>query len=396
MIDKVKSECTGCTACVCICPVHAIKMSADEEGFLYPAVDGELCVDCGKCEACCPVNRHINTNPVMKAYAAEITDIDARKQSSSGGIFTAIAEWILSEGGVVLGAAYTDGLTVHHVAVESPSDLASLRMSKYVQSDVSGTFALARTYLEQGRYVLYSGTPCQIAGLVSYLDRDYDRLVLLDIVCHGVPSPKVFEEFKASIEKRYGSRITDICFRSKVIGYSLSTVAVLLEDGRLIHSRRLVKSYTKLWFKGYISRPSCHECTFKTMDRASDFTLFDSFKTEKALGVGKDDMGVTNVFVRTNKADGIWREISEKIEFVESKAELMEKLDGDMILNSAFKNENRDAFWNQHGRLGYPELVEKFVPYGIKERIMDALKRVIVSSKINRIPLVKKMMRKMK
>lgn len=265
-------------------------------------------------------------------------------------------------------------------------------MSKYVQSDLGDTFKQVDKYLKVNRIVLFSGTPCQVAGLRAYINREDANLILLDLVCHGVPSPKLFEDYKAALSEKYESDIQNIYFRSKILGHHLSTIAVRFSNGKLIHSRRLVKSYPRLWFAGFASRPSCYACSFKEEDRVSDFTLFDSFKSAGQYGFKDDDMGLSNVYVRTQKAIDLWKQIETQVTAVKTETAVTNKNDGDMIYESAVKNKARAEFWSDYGKLSYTELIDKYIPYSKKEAIMDKVKRVMVSTGLSKNLKIKKLL----
>ena len=216
------------------------------------------------------------------------------------------------------------------------------------------------------------------------------------MVCHGVPSPKLFEDYKAALSEKYESDIQNIYFRSKVLGHHLSTIAVRFSNGKLIHSRRLVKSYPRLWFAGFTSRPSCYACSFKEEDRVSDFTLFDSFKSAGQYDFKDDDMGLSNVYVRTQKATDLWKQIEAQVTAVKTKTAVTNKNDGDMIYESAVKNKARAEFWSDYGKLSYTELIDKYIPYSKKEAIMDKVKRVMVSTGLSKNLKIKKLLTKIK
>lgn len=215
-------------------------------------------------------------------------------------------------------------------------------------------------------------------------------------VCHGVPSPKLFEDYKAALSEKYESDIQNIYFRSKILGHHLSTIAVRFSNGKLIHSRRLVKSYPRLWFAGFASRPSCYACSFKEEDRVSDFTLFDSFKSAGQYGFKDDDMGLSNVYVRTQKAIDLWKQIETQVTAVKTETAVTNKNDGDMIYESAVKNKARAEFWSDYGKLSYTELIDKYIPYSKKEAIMDKVKRVMVSTGLSKNLKIKKLLTKIK
>lgn len=397
MINLVeKKKCSGCTACVACCPQNAIIMTFDTEGFKYPVIDREKCIECGKCLRTCPILNKQKKNKVTLSYIAINKEKEQRLKSASGGIFSVIALNVLEHGGVVFGAAYDADFQVRHIAIENKKDLHKLQMSKYVQSDLDGVFNSVENYLKNGRLVLFSGTPCQVAGLKAYHNNEDSNLILLDLVCHGVPSPVLFEEYKKALKEEYKSNIENIYFRSKVLGHHLSTIAVSFSDGKLRHSTRLIKSYPRLWFAGYSSRPSCYACSFKEEDRVSDFTLFDSFKSADYYGFNDDDLGLSNVYIRTQKAYDIWEQIQDRIIAVKTDAAITNQNDGDMIFESAEQNMNRKDFWNDHGKLPYNDLIEKYIPYSLKERLMDCFKRVLVTTHAISSLRIKKILIKMK
>lgn len=196
------SKCSGCHACYNICPMHCITMQADNEGFLYPIIDSNLCIECGRCKNKCPINNIYNGNTIGKAYSCYSKNDLIRENSSSGGLFTLIAEYIISRGGIVFGVAFDEKLNVHHISVDNKEDLAKLRGSKYIQSSIGNAFKEVKDNLDKNRIVLFSGTPCQISGIKAYLGKEYDNLFLQDIICHGVPSPKVWQEYLSYISKK--------------------------------------------------------------------------------------------------------------------------------------------------------------------------------------------------
>lgn len=192
-----KSQCCGCSACSQICPKKCITMKVDDEGFEYPLVNSSQCVECGLCKNSCPIlNKYSRKNNLLESYIAYANENNIRLKSSSGGIFSLLAEEILNKDGIIFGAAFNNDFLVHHVLIDNLENLYKLRGSKYIQSRIEDTFMKAKQFLEQGRYVLFSGTSCQIAGLKKYLAKDYEKLYTVGVLCHGAPSPKVWEEYK--------------------------------------------------------------------------------------------------------------------------------------------------------------------------------------------------------
>ena len=229
LIYERKEECCGCTACMSICPQQAITMIADEEGFLYPSINQELCIECDLCKKVCPFSDNYRTSgnydqPLV--YAAKHKDDNVRMNSSSGGMFTAISDYILDIDGVIFGAAFDENFVVRHQRAETVEERNKFRGSKYVQSNLVGVFKDIKNELNKGRTVLFTGTPCQNAGLRSYLNKNYDNLYLCDIVCHGTPSPLIFENYKSFMQKKYKSRIKELSFRDKLLGWRSQAVGI--------------------------------------------------------------------------------------------------------------------------------------------------------------------------
>lgn len=280
MINIVdKSLCSGCHACMSVCPKFAITMQKDNEGFLYPIVDENKCIGCDLCDKSCQVlNPITNENEPIVAYACNNLNDAVRMQSSSGGIFSLIAEWIISQNGVVFGAGFDDELNVVHMAVDNTNDLSKLRGSKYVQSVIGDSYIQTKELLDAGIKVLFSGTPCQIDGLLHFLRKDYDNLYTLDIVCHGVPSPKVWKKYLEYQEILNGSSLSKTklpTFRSKEDGWIRFRSALFFENGNSYSMTHEKDLYMKAFLKNVSLRNSCFSCYSKSINRNSDITLAD-------------------------------------------------------------------------------------------------------------------------
>lgn len=270
-----KSRCTGCTACAAACPLDAIVMEPDAEGFLYPVVDSQRCVNCGKCHKVCPVDRQPLSVGAEKAYYGMAQDEKLPLQSSSGGVFSLLARRILKAGGLVFGCAMTaDCGGAHHIGVDAEAQMWQLRGSKYVQSALENTLREAKNALSQGKTVLFSGTPCQIAGAKAYLG-DSDGLLTVDVICHGVPSPMVWRTYLTELEKDVASKAVRVAFRDKTEGWQRYSLAVEFENGR-VYRRNVTQD---LYLRGFVEdlylRPSCHGCVFKNENYSSDLTIGD-------------------------------------------------------------------------------------------------------------------------
>lgn len=295
IIDKFK--CCGCSACVQRCPKQCISLKEDKEGFLYPVVDKVNCIDCGLCEKVCP-ELHVTEERVpLNVYAVKHKNEEIRMKSSSGGVFTLLAEQIIDEGGVVFGARFDETWEVMHDYTETKEGLEAFRGSKYVQSRIGNTFQQAEFFLKQGRKVMFTGTPCQIAGLKRYLRKEYKNLLAVDFVCHGVPSPKVWRMYLKEISR--GENITEVNFRSKEVGWKKYRVVVNGKDN-LINEPFYENVFMQTFLRDYILRPSCHQCVCKAGRSGADITMGDFWGIETITLQFDDDKGCGLVLKYSN------------------------------------------------------------------------------------------------
>lgn len=308
IVDELaKGHCCGCGSCAQACPKHAIVMVQDEEGFYYPRVDHDLCVDCGICTRSCPVLVDQPSNDVVDTCYAQWSDRPTRLASSSGGMFSDLARYALARGGVVFGAAYDERMVVRHVMVESEKDLALLRGSKYVQSQTGDCYAQARALLREGRFVLYSGCPCQIAGLYAFLGKEYDNLLTVDLICHGTPSPGLFQRY---LEENYGDAVSDVRFRDKS-AYGWSThMNAYLSDGSVHREVCSRDPYYRMFLPCLAMRPFCSHCKFTRLPRVADFSIGDWWGIEKYDPSLNDGNGTSLVLVNNARARLVFDEIS--------------------------------------------------------------------------------------
>lgn len=315
MVDQLeRKSCTGCAACAQSCPQKCIVMKEDREGFLYPEISKESCIQCGVCSSVCPSCKNISyDDQCLGAYAAYAKEEEIRSKSSSGGIFSLLAEKILEEEGVVFGAAFDENMHVHHIGIEKVEQLDLLRGSKYMQSRIENTYCEAKKALKSGRKVLFTGTGCQIAGLKSYLKKEYENLFTVDVLCHGAPSPLVWENYLAEQKKAYGTELQSVYFRNKDNGWK--NFNIILEFG---NSKRYVNqvhkdTFMQLFLRNICLRPSCHDCKYKKLDRPSDLTIGDAWGIDRYMPDMDDDRGTSIVIVHTEQGAGLLEQVKDQM-----------------------------------------------------------------------------------
>lgn len=360
-----------------ICPKHCITMETDKEGFLYPNVDIENCINCGLCEQVCPIITCEPEQPFeQKAYIVQIRDEKIRRESTAGGAFTAIAQYILGKDGVVFGVAYDEQFKVMHTAVTDAKELWRFRNSKYVQSDTGTTFKETEKYLKLGRMVCYSGTPCQIEGLKQFLRKDYENLITVDVVCHAVPSPLIWSKYLEMQKERFGNSISNIMFRDKYYGYKYSTMTVKDENGKEIYAYGIdTDPMLRAFFSNICDRPSCFDCCFKKRYRLSDFTIWDCYTVSDFEKKLDDDKGTSRVLIHSQRGQRAFDEIKERLRFVEVSPEQLTTGVKEMF-QSVERNVKRDKFFEDAGVLSGKELFKKYFPETAKVR-MERRARVL-------------------
>lgn len=312
-----KKTCNGCGICALACPHNCISMKEDNEGFLYPIIDKSKCTHCDKCKKICS---HFNDANPKKArtYAAINKNDEDRRKSSSGGMFILLAKYILNKKGVVFGVKLDENLVAVHDYAETLKDCEKFMGSKYVQSDIGGMYEKARQFLEHGRYVLFTGMPCQINALRVYLKKDYPRLVLCDVICASTPSPKVFRNYIKDLERIKGEKVVNVLFRSK-IDEGRNQVPFMVYSS---HTCEKENTYFRAFGSELISRPSCYSCPFVGLNRCSDFTIGDFWGFEKLTGKKEDHKGISLLNINTVKATKIFDAISKQMEFREFDTKL--------------------------------------------------------------------------
>ena len=371
-----KSHCCGCTACACICTHDAITMQPDALGFLYPVVDKDKCVECGLCEKVCAFNDHYDTSlnlPQPDAYAARHKDMQEVETSRSGAAFIAISDYVLENGGVVYGAGYTDPFRVAHKRAATKEERDGFKGSKYVQSDLDHVFRQIKKDLKDGLTVLFSGTPCQTAGLNSYIGNKLrENLILADIVCHGVPGPYLWRDCIAYLEKKQGDRICRVDFRDKQ-KYGWATHH---ETFKFVNGEEM--NFARLFYQHIMFRHSCGICHYANTKRPSDITLADFWGWEKTdPDINKDDKGVSLILVNTEKGRKIFDSVKDSMTVVPAKLEdcLQPNLQHPSIIHP-----KRMSFERDYQCRGFEYVMGKYIKenYTINiQKIVEKLKRSI-------------------
>lgn len=374
IIISNKENCTGCTACASVCPKDAIKMVRDSEGFLYPKFDEKKCINCGLCKRICPLRNKMKKDKFeLKAYLFQNKDETVRSTSTSGGFYTAIGKYVIENNGVVYGASYDENFKVCHICAKSLEELQKFRKSKYVQSDLNSTFREVRDYLEKGTMVCYSGTPCQIAGLKSFLRKEYENLILIDIMCHSVPSPLFFEKYKKYIlDKMNATKIISIDFRDKKkYGYKYSMMTVETDNGT--YSEGIdTDPYLRAFFGDYSVRPSCFNCKYKTRERVSDITIWDCFNINEIDKDFDDDKGTTRLLIQSSKG----AELIEKLENIKLK-EIPVDLATNRVVemtHSVKYNPKREDFFND---INDDNFIDTYFPQNMKTRLNSFVRKTL-------------------
>ena len=336
-------------------------MQSDEMGFVYPSIDANKCVDCGLCDTVCQFKTNYKRYENYKksfTFSLRLKDENQLKRSQSGGAFFAIASQVIDKGGVVYGAAFTSTWRVAHIKASTFDELEKLRMSKYVQSDIRGVFPLIKADLQKGDFVLFSGTACQVAGLKSYLPkRLHENLLCVDIICHGVPSPKIWEDYIIYLEKRFNSKIVKVCFRDKRFGWHGATEYFLFSNGKEVFR----KTNNKLYFTGLSIRESCSQCHYTNLKRIGDITIGDFWGIPKDSLFSNDEKGVSLLFANSEKG-------SKYIELIKDIA-IIEEYAVDICMQPqlerpATPNPQRNQFVSDYVKFGFSKTACRYKALG--------------------------------
>lgn len=347
-----------------ICPKDCMRMEEDAEGFLYPVIDEEKCIHCGLCERVCSVINRRERTYTEHVYAASSTDEALLKKSSSGGMFGALANYVLKQGGVVFGCSFDEKMELRHVNAQTMEECNAFHGSKYVQSNTRNTFQECKEYLQEGRYVLYVGTPCQIAGLKSYLRKEYDNLLAVELLCHGVPSPGLFRQYLKELEAEKGKKISNVAFRFQDQGWKTYRLKLDYTDGETEVMSGKESAYMAAFFNNLTLRPSCYNCRFRLDYSSGDILIGDFWGIGKYYTEFNEELGVSVLMTLNNKGEKVFAEIKNSMQYVESDLDKVIPANGCVKL-SVFPNRNRKKIMEAYGKKEISPLMFKYAPnYG--------------------------------
>lgn len=374
-----KQSCCGCHACFNVCPKNAIEMKTDEKGFLYPEIDKKKCIKCGLCLKACPIisnQEQSVTNFGVSAYSCYNNNDEERLNSSSGGLFILFAKEIIKRNGVVFGALLNDDNKVVHDYCEKINDLKMFMGSKYVQSTIGDSYKKVKEFLKKDKYVLFTGTPCQIEGLKSFLKKDYEKLYTQDIICHGVPSPLVWEKYKEYRKINDKNIPNSVSFRNKDNGWKLSNMKFTY-DKFSYKKNQNEDLFMQAFLKNTILRDSCYNCSFKKMNRVSDITLADYWGVENIHPEFNDNKGTSLLIINSKKGEELFNLVSESIYYIKTDLNEAVKYNPSYI-TSVNADVNREKFFDNLDKVSFDKLVKNYtykVP--VYRRLLGKVKRII-------------------
>lgn len=365
---KNKKDCNGCGICTIGCPTNAIKMIEDNEGFYYPQIDEEKCINCGKCKNIC--SNYNDSKGNEQAYMAINKNAEDKKRSASGGMFYILAKYVIERKGVVFGVEYGENLKVQHNYYETLEECKNFQGSKYLRSDIGNSYEKVKEFLKQDRYVLFTGTPCQCNALKTFLNKEYDKLIICDIVCHANPSQKVFDKYVAELEKIKNKKVKTVWFRSKENGWRNQTPIIEYEDGEKIEE----KSFFMAFVTELIGRPSCHDCKFATSKRVTDFSIADFWGIANVLpDVKNDDTGISLLTVNSEKAKSIFEELKEEMEFKTVDKEVAFSYNHG---SNVPPHKNRQKFFDNLDTMPVIENINKCLKVSFVKKVLRKCKRI--------------------
>lgn len=370
-----KADCCGCTACYNICPKNCISMQYDNEGFRYPIVDTNKCINCNLCVKVCPIINHTNQEKHPQVYGVINKNKNILETSTSGGVFLSLAKFIIEQQGIVVGVTYDKDLNVKHQFAETLEACREFQKSKYVESQIPLTlFKDIQTQLNQNKVVLFTGTPCQVSGLKSFLRKPYPNLYLCDLICSSVPSSKIFHDYLAFIQRKNKKRIKSLIMRWKGNGWNNVTQQLTYEDGTVSTGTEDAKLWYTIAFSHLVSRPSCHECRYTNFNRPGDITIGDFWGIEKAHPDFFDNQGVSLALINTEKGEQIFNSVHQNFRVQPSTIESCKQARLQTPVN---KNPRRDMFWQEYSSDKFEHLAKKYWRFGAVAKYRFKIRRFL-------------------
>ena len=385
-----KEKCIACGVCMLNCPKKAITIKQDDFGNKYPEIDDDKCIDCGMCKKNCYINKLKKTDDdyVQKFFAAVTKNNDILCKSSSGGVFSTLAIGILNNGGYVCGCSLyyeNEKINIKHILIENPKDIDKLQGSKYVQSDIIEVLPLIKEKLNDDKIVLFSGTPCQVAALKSYLKKDYDNLYTVDIVCHGAPNQKIFLDYIKYVEDKYKVKITNVVFRDKKNGWSVFGNL----NGYYLKNHKVFKktfspyesSYYYFFKNGYMYRPNCYKCQFACLNRPGDLTIGDYWGIEHYHQSFYNKKGNSCLIINTLKGENLIKSRKDDFNIIETKSEYILK-DNSQLRHPTIEPLENYKIMQEYSSKGYKTVEKNFLKiYGkinvFKRKLKNVLKKLL-------------------
>lgn len=386
MIEIIdKSKCCGCNACGDICAHNAITFKTDIEGFWYPVVDKDKCINCGLCEKVCPelnitsLKKNDYEKPA-KTIAAIHKKMNIRWDSTSGGAFSALADTMYEQGGYVSGAIYNEDFTVRNYVSNNPEDLSKLRSSKYLQSKAEGLYKEIRELLRKGEKVLACGTPCQMAALRSFLRKDYENLIIVDFICRGVNSPKVYRKYLDALERKHGGKVVYVKAKNKELGWRNLTRKVIFDNGKVYYGIHMEDDFRRGYHTNVFCRPSCYSCQYKGFPRMADITIADYWGIEKIDKNLDNNIGTSMILLNSKKGEAYFEQAKDRLEWRETSFESI--LPGNIASRRSIEPAkiDRKRFFEDLDKGTFEEVTEKYFPLqekklSIKSKIKQSVKR---------------------
>lgn len=388
MIKTNWESCVGCGCCAAVCPTHAILLEKDKRGFIVPQVCAEACINCGLCERSCPIdNEHLEFSSPHSVYGAYTKDVSVLLESSSGGIFSCLADYIVQHQGIVYGAVFNASWEVKHIGSNEPNVICRMRGSKYLQSDMAGVFESIKSDILAGKKVLFTGTPCQCAAIRAFFtakNLSQTNLLVVEILCDGVNSPLIWKDYLKYITNN--GIVSNVQFRNKSSGWKEKTMVIQYEHRDSNNLKPIIHTYSKsyrddffaqLFGCHYILRQSCYECRFAKEDRIADLTIGDFWAYDRLPNEIVSENGVSLVLVNTAKGNALFNKVKERLNYVSSDLTTAKEKQGSLRA-APFKNSDTEAFWNCYQAYGFTRAIKKYTSCGVFVKTKRMVKRLLV------------------